>query len=76
MREPWVQNPGFNYRSQLNHFSIGADNKHFIIKNPNLIAELERKLFRILAVENADKNHFRQHISDVKTHLLKELGTD
>ncbi len=52
---------------------VGADNKHFVIKNPNLIAELERKLFRILAVENADKNHFRQHISDVKAQLLEEL---
>ncbi len=53
---------------------LGADNKHFIIKNPNLIAELERKLFRILAVENADKNHFRQRISDVKELLLNELS--
>ena len=52
---------------------IGADKKHFVIKNPNLIAELERKLFRILAIENADKNHFRQHITDVKNQLLAEL---
>jgi len=53
---------------------VGADKKHFIIKNKKLIAELERKLFRILAVENSDKNHFRQHISDVKDHLLNELS--
>lgn len=52
---------------------VGSDKKHFIIKNPNLIVELERKLFRILAVENSDKNHFRQHITDVKEYLLKEL---
>ena len=52
----------------------GADNKHFIIKNPNLIAELERKLKRILSVENSSKNHFRQHITDVKEHLLQELS--
>ena len=51
----------------------GADHRHFIIKNPNLIAELERKLFRILAVENSDNNHFRQHITDVKQYLLAEL---
>lgn len=52
----------------------GADNKHFIIKNPNLIAELERKLKRVLSVENSNKNHFRQHITDVKEHLLQELS--
>jgi len=53
---------------------IGPNKKHFVIKNPNLIAELERKLFRILAIENADKNHFRQHITDVKNQLLAELA--
>ena len=52
----------------------GADNNHFIIKNPNLIAELERKLKRVLSVENSNRNHFRQHITDVKEHLLKELS--
>lgn len=52
---------------------IGADKKHYIIKNPNLISELERKLFRILSVENSKQNFFRQHITDVKNHLLSEL---
>ena len=52
---------------------VGADQKHFIIKNPNLCTELERKLFRILSIENADNNHFRQHITDVKRQLLQEL---
>ena len=52
---------------------VGADNKHFIIKNQKLIAELERKLFRILSVENSRKNSFRQHITDVKSYLLAEL---
>ena len=52
---------------------VGPDQNHFVIKNPKLCAELERKLFRILSVENADKNHFRQHITDVKQKLLKEL---
>ena len=47
----------------------GAAHRHFIIKNRDLIAELERKLFRILAVENSDNNHFRQHITDVKQYL-------
>lgn len=53
---------------------VGGDGAHYIIKNKKLIAELERKLFRILSVENADKNHFRQHISDVKKYLLDELS--
>ena len=52
---------------------VGADQKHFIIKNPNLCTELERKLFGILSIENADNNHFRQHITDVKRQLLQEL---
>ena len=51
----------------------GADKKHFIIKNPNLISELERKLFRILSFENSSHNCFRQHITDVKVFLLNEL---
>ena len=51
----------------------GADNKHYIIKNPQLIAELERKLFRILSVENSRKNSFRQHITAVKEFLIGEL---
>lgn len=53
---------------------VGADNQHFIIKNNKLAAELERKLLRILSVENTKKNSFRQHITDVKEHLLQELA--
>lgn len=52
----------------------GADKQHYIIKNQKLISELRRKLFRILSVENSKNNCFRQHITDVKNHLLKELG--
>ena len=52
---------------------VGADSKHYIIKNAPLIAELERKLYRILSSENANPNSFRQHISDVKKYLLDEL---
>ena len=55
---------------------VGGDQKHYIIKNKNLIAELERKLFRILSLENSRKNHFRQHITDVKNFLLSELQAD
>ena len=52
---------------------VGADQKPYIIKNSGLIAELKRKLLRILSYENSSKNHFRQHITDVKEQLLKEL---
>lgn len=53
---------------------VGSNNVHYVIKNSKLIAELERKLFRILSVENFDKNHFRQHITAVKVKLLEELA--
>ncbi len=52
---------------------VGADNKHYIIKNPNLISELERKLKRILSDENSQPNKYRQHITDVKKYLLDEI---
>lgn len=45
----------------------------YIIKNKALLAELERKLSRILAWENVHKNSYRQHITDLKACLLKEL---
>lgn len=61
----------------IDSIHVGADNQHYIIKNPKLISELRRKLFRILSIENSKNNCFRQHITDVKNHLLKELeGSD
>ena len=53
----------------------GGDHKLFIIKNKKLIAELERKLFRILSVENSSQNSFRQKITAVKKHLIAELDS-
>lgn len=53
---------------------LDKNKNHYIIKNPNLISELQRKLFRLLSVENSRPNYFRQHISDVKKYLLLELG--
>lgn len=53
------------------HF--GMNQQHYIIKNPNLIAELERKLFRILSVEKTKPDSFRQHITSVKKKMLEEL---
>ncbi len=52
-----------------------ASGQPYIIKNPNLIYELERKLSHILAAEESKKNLFRQHITDIKNFLLNELQT-
>lgn len=49
---------------------LGHDSKVYIIKNPNLLKELRRKLKRIIYFEDKNPNHFRQHITDIKTHLL------
>lgn len=52
---------------------VNKDGQHYIVKNPTLIQELERKLRRILSVENSQYDHFRQHITSLKTYLLSEL---
>ena len=36
----------------------------------------DQKHYRILSLENSRKNHFRQHITDVKNFLLSELQAD
>ena len=56
-------------REYKNYYS----NKIHEIKNKELIAELERKLKRILAWEKGKPNYFRQHITDTKNELIKEL---
>lgn len=52
---------------------LGSDKHHYILKNSKLISALEKKLKRILSWENANRNYFRQHITDIKEYLLKEL---
>lgn len=52
---------------------LGADKCHYVLKNSQLISALETKLKRILSWENANPNYFRQHITDIKNHLLEEL---
>lgn len=47
--------------------------KIHIVKNKVLLAELEYKLGRILELEKRKQNHFRQHITDIKNYLIKEL---
>lgn len=55
---------------------LGADQKHFVIKNTNLISELTRKVNRILAFEKSKPNYFRQHITDIKVYLINELNQE
>ena len=59
-------------REYKNYYS----NRIYEIKNKELIAELERKLKRILAWENGRPNYFRQHITDIKRVLMTELNSD
>lgn len=54
---------------------LGADNKHYILKNPKLISVLETKLKRILSWERANPNYFRQHITNTKNYLINELNS-
>ena len=54
---------------------VDAKQQHHIITDLNLISELNRKLLRILSLENTVKNHFRQHITSVKEYLLRELDS-
>lgn len=51
---------------------LGRDSNLYIIKNPNLLKELKRKLNRILYYEDKTPNYFRQHITDIKNFLLNE----
>lgn len=55
---------------------LSSDNKLHIIKNPHLLQALHYKLNRILNFEVSNKNYFRQHITDLKIHLLKELESE
>ena len=55
---------------------LGFDKKSFVIKNKGLISELERKLKRILSFEASNENYFKQHITDIKRDLLKELSEE
>lgn len=52
---------------------LGKDSKGYVIKNKNLLAELERKIRRIIYYEDKNHNLFRQHITDVKNYLIYEI---
>lgn len=51
----------------------GPNNLHYVIKNPNLLKELERKMRRIIYDENRNPNKYRQHITAVKEKLKNSL---
>ena len=55
---------------------LNKTRKIHIVKNKVLLAELEYKLGRILELENRKPNYFRQHITDIKNYLLKELNEE
>jgi hypothetical protein len=46
---------------------------HVVMQRKNDIAEIERKLKRILAFEFSQPNYFPQHISSIKDFLVAEL---
>jgi len=52
---------------------LGINKNVYTIKNKTLIKELEYKLSRILSYEKSNPNYFRQHITDIKKHLIQEL---
>ena len=52
---------------------LGPNKKHYIIKNKKLLKELERKLFRLLSIENSKPNYYRQHITCIYKELEKEI---
>lgn len=53
---------------------LNKTKKIHIVKNKVLLSELEYKLKRILSFENMRSNYFRQHITDIKNYLIKELN--
>ena len=59
-------------RFYINSFS----GKPCVVKNKSAINEVVKKVKRILTYENARPNYFRQHITDIKNYLLKELEED
>ncbi len=54
----------------------GFDNNPYVIKNPNLLNDLRYKLNRILNFEDSKPNYFRQHITDIKNHLINEIKSE
>ncbi|RDV25312.1 hypothetical protein C7B90_22810 [Lysinibacillus fusiformis] len=69
-----------NYIEREYLIGKGETRQQYIIKNPNLIKELERKVGRIISFEKnyvASKGQpkFRQRILDIHNYLLAELAS-
>lgn len=50
--------------------------KHVVMRRAETVKEIERKLKRILAFESRRPNYFPQHITDLKSEMLKQLSAD
>ena len=53
-----------------------VNNIHVIVQRNEDLLEINRKFRRIIAMENRKPNYFRQHITDVKNYLIKELEAE
>ena len=53
-----------------------TNNVHVIMQKQDDIDEIRRKFKRILAMEFRKINYFPQHISDIRSYLIKELKNE
>lgn len=53
-----------------------TNNVHVIMQKQDDIDEIRRKFKRILAMEFRKINYFPQHISDIRSYLIKELKSE
>ena len=49
---------------------------HVVIQNKEDIFEINRKFRRIISMENKKPNYFKQHITDIKNYLIKEMEAE
>ena len=50
-----------------------SQGEHLFLKNEALLAEIQRKLSRILFAEQKQPNKYEQHITDIYNHLENEM---
>ena len=50
-----------------------SQGKHLVLKDKNQIAEISRKLSRVLFDEQIHPNKYEQRITDIKNYLIEEL---
>lgn len=54
-------------------YEYTVNKTHVVIQKREDIAEINRKFRRIISMENRKPNYFRQHITDIKNYLIKDL---